>query len=155
MLNPISFFNDNFSRLVGIAPGNNPVAAAERAISKSHDIGGKPLRLTHAWIVLQSDRQPLTNARLDPELFDVEYKGRSAFQVFHDFLTAWDGQPKMFIHIPGKRGMVAREFSLTHDPRVTRICTPTGIVTFDFTAPPSELASKAELIIKAIRKKTA
>lgn len=153
-MNPIDFFNANFARHAGVMPGNDPVGTAERAITKSHDIGGKPLRLTHVFIVVQDGKAPHTNAKMNPDLFTVEPKGRSAFQVFHDYLATWDGVPKMLIHIPGKRGMLAREFSLTHDPRVTRICTPTGIITFDFTAPPSLLATKTELIIKAIRSKT-
>jgi hypothetical protein len=152
-MNPINFFNDNFSVRVGITPGNDPVAAAERAITKNHIINGKPLRLTHAWFVIRQGQKPHTNVKLDPELFEIEGQGRSAYKIFHETLANWGGEPVMLVHIPGKRGMEARELAITHDPRAARICTPTGIITFDFTTPPSTLAPKAELIIKAVNKK--
>ena len=145
----LEFFNDNFGRYL-VEQTDDPVANARRALSSGHRMhkGGRPQRIASGWAIVRpgalhhavrtgSRRHRLQQA--DP------LRGLSCGT------GSWDGTPRMFLEFAKRPVPVANLFR-TFDLRQVRICSPTGVETFDFTKAPEKDGCKTHKVLWKLKK---
>jgi hypothetical protein len=71
---------------------------------------------------------------------------KDRYTAFLAELEAWDGKPRIFLTFDKKPVPVGNVF-VTYDVRAVRICSPSGVETFDFTVPPEKSSGVAHKVI--------
>lgn len=140
----LNFFNDNFGRHL-VEQTGDLVADAQRALSSGHQMkkGGAPQRIASGWAVIRAGRSTM---QFELAAAGIDYSRQTRYEAFLAELQAWDGTPRMFIEF-AKRPVPVTNLFRTFDLRQVRICSPTGVETFDFTRPPEKDGSKTHKIL--------
>lgn len=148
-MSTVDFINRNFTVHVGAELTNDPQADAARALRQNYlwlrKKGPKEGRVSAVWMILREGMQPILSvpilSKSDDEVINFELAQHTFFttcaQILADFKV-----PVMMINI-GQRGMTLSDCFVTYDPRITRVCTPGLVDTFDFTEQPTKASSKA------------
>ena len=132
-MNTFDFFNDNFGRLL-VQQGNDPFDNAWRALKSEHLMAtGKTARLVGGWAIIR-ERQPRMQQKLAAD--GIEYDDRTRFEAFDSLLADWDEKPLMLL-VFDKAPVPISNLFLTVDLRAVRICSPAGVITFDYTKEPT------------------
>ena len=143
------FFNDNFGKHLVSQDGSSQENAS-RALSSSHlTASGKPSRLAAGWAIVKENHATL---QLKLAADGIHYDNRTRYQAVRDTLDAWDGSPTLFMTFDKKPLSLSNLF-LTVDIRAVRICTPSGVQTFDYTSEPNRYSPEFFRIIFNQRKK--
>jgi hypothetical protein len=147
-MNVYQFFNAGLGRHL-VAQNGEPHQAAKRALSSSHKLAkGIDSRITSGWAIVRPN-----GALLQQKLAaaGITYDDRTRVDAFLEELQCWDGTPRLFLMFDKKPIPIANLF-LTADLRAVRICSPTGVETFDFNAEPAPDAGSMQ---KSIRRRKA
>ena len=140
----LRFFNENFGRhLVGQT--GNPADDARRALSSGHQMkkGGTAQRIASGWAVI---RPGTPTMQFELAALGIEYSKQTRYQAFLAELDLWNGSPRMFIEF-AKRPVPVGNLFRTFDLRQVRICSATGVETFDFTKPPEKDGCKTHKVL--------
>ena len=81
----------------------------------------------------------------------IEYSKLTRYEAFLAELDAWNGTPRIFLEFAKRPVPVANLFR-TFDLRQVRICSPTGVETFDFTKPPEKDGCKTHNVLWKLKK---
>ena len=140
----LQFFNDNFGRYL-IEQTGDPVADARRALSSGHRMkkDGNPQRIASGWAVV---RPGTSTMQFELAAAGIEYSKQTRYEAFLAELEKWDQTPRMFIEF-AKRPVPVDNLFRTFDLRQVRICSPTGVETFDFTKPPEKDGCKTHKVL--------
>lgn len=84
----------------------------------------------------------------------IQYDDRTRFAAFADELAVWDNSPRMFLLFDKSPIPIANLF-MTLDLRAVRICSPTGVETFDYTQPAPATAGVVQRNLEKLRSKDA
>jgi len=147
-MNVYEFFNAGLGRHL-VAQNGAPHRAAQLALSSTHKLAnGGENRITSGWAIVRPD-----GAVIQQKLAatGITYDDRTRIEAFLDELKRWDGTPRLFLMFDKKPIPIANLF-LTADLRAVRICSPKGVETFNFTAPPGPEAGGMQ---KAIHRRKA
>ena len=131
-MNTYQFFNQNFGQYLTAQTNQSPMDAW-RALSSSHPLqGGGQSRLVSGWAIVRPSGSTMqTKPKLAVSGIEIDDRGRTRFQAFADELAAWDGTPRIFLLFDKASIPIANLF-MTLDLRAVRICTPSGVETFDY-----------------------
>ena len=145
----LDFFNGNFGRFL-VAQSGNPVADAATALSSGHTMckGGRPQRIASGWAIVRPGRSTM---QFELAAAGIDYSKLTRYEAFLAELEAWDGTPRMFLEFAKRPVPVANLFR-TFDLRQVRICSPTGVETFDFTQPPEKDGCKTHKVLWKLKK---
>ena len=131
-MNAFDFLNDNFGKHLVRQDGNSK-ENAERALSSTHlKADGGSSRLGAGWAIVKENHATL---QLKLAADGIHYDDRTRYQAILDALDAWDGSPAIFM-VFDKTPLQLSNLFLTLDIRAVRICTPSGVQTFDYTSEP-------------------
>ena len=141
-MNPMDFLLDNFGRHLVVGDASSS-ALLSSALSKSHEIfskDGKPStsRLTSgSWAIVRPGSTSLRFALRTPPI-GISLEKTSRNDAFFAELASWDGSsPRVFMTFE-KKPMPLANVYLSVDRRCVRICSPSGVETFDLDAPVSD-----------------
>jgi hypothetical protein len=140
----LQFFNDNFGRHL-VEQTGDLAADARRALSSGHVMkkAGVPQRIASGWAVV---RPGTSTMQFELAANGIEYSKQTRYEAFLRELDSWDSSPRMFIEF-AKRPVPVGNLFRTFDLRQVRICSATGVETFDFTKPPGNDGSKTHKIL--------
>lgn len=140
----LTFFNENFGRHL-VEQTGDPLADAQRALSSGHAMkkGGTPQRIASGWAVIRPGRSTM---QFELAATGIGYSRQTRYEAFLAELQAWDGSPRMFIEF-AKRPVPVTNLFRSFDLRQVRICSPTGVETFDFTRAPEKDGCKTHKIL--------
>ncbi|MCK9382105.1 MAG: hypothetical protein M0P95_13720 [Sulfuritalea sp.] len=140
----LQFFNDNFGRYL-VEQSGDPVADARRALSSGHRMKkpGIPQRIASGWAVV---RPGTSTMQFQLAAEGIAYSTQTRYEAFLAELDNWDRTPRMFIEF-AKRPVPVDNLFRTFDLRQVRICSPTGVETFDFTKPPEKDGCKTHKVL--------
>ena len=82
----------------------------------------------------------------------MHYDDRTRFEAILDELEDWDNEPTLFMTFDKSPLSISNLF-LTVDLRAVRICTPSGVQTFDYTTEPRDTAPPFHRTLIKMRKK--
>jgi len=143
----LKFFNDNFGRHL-VEPSDDPAADARRALASGHRMkkAGPAQRIASGWAVIRPGRSTL---QFELAATGIDYSKLTRYEAFlaelADFKN-WQGAPRMFIEF-AKRPVPVGSLFRTFDLRQVRICSPSGVETFDFTRPPEKDGCKTHKVL--------
>lgn len=145
----LDFFNRNFGRFL-VAQSGNPVADATTALSSGHTMrkGGRPQRIASGWAIVRPGRSTM---QFELAADGIDYSRLTRYEAFLAELETWEGTPRMFLEFAKRPVPVANLFR-TFDLRQVRICSPTGVETFDFTQPPEKDGCKTHKVLWKLKK---
>ena len=140
----LRFFNDNFGRHL-VEQFGDPVEDARRALSSGHRMkkAGMPQRIASGWAIVRPGRSTM---QFELAAQGIDYSKQTRYEAFLAELEHWDGAPRMFIEFAKRPVPVANLFR-TFDLRQVRVCSPTGVETFDFTKPPEKEGCKTHKVL--------
>ncbi|MDA8663983.1 hypothetical protein N9L66_03375 [Porticoccaceae bacterium] len=131
-MNAFNFLNDNFGKYI-VSQSGSSLESAERALSSSHlMVTGKYSRLASGWAIVKENHATL---QLKLAADGIHYDDRTRYQAVLDALDAWDGNPMLLMTFD-KKPLPLSNLFLTVDIRAVRICSPSGVQTFDYTSNP-------------------
>ena len=145
----LDFFNRNFGRFL-VEQSGDPVADAATALSSGHMMrkGGRPQRIASGWAIVRPGRSTM---QFELAADGIDYSKLTRYEAFLAELEAWDGTPRMFLEFAKRPVPVANLFR-TFDLRQVRVCSPTGVETFDFTQPPEKDGCKTHKVLWKLKK---
>lgn len=127
---------------------------AWHALSSNHPLpSGKQSRLVSGWAIIRPNSATL-QTRLAIEGIGYDDRGRSRFTAFAEELAAWDRTPRMFL-LFDKASIPISNLFITIDIRAVRICTPSGVETFDYTQTAKPTAGIVQRNLEKLRAKNA
>jgi len=140
----LQFFNDNFGRHL-VEQSGDPVADARRALSSGHRMKkpGAPQRIASGWAIVRPGKSTM---QFQLATDGIDYNTQTRYEAFLAELENWDRTPRMFIEF-AKRPVPVDNLFRTFDLRQVRICSPTGVETFDFTKPPEKDGCKTHKVL--------
>ena len=140
----LQFFNDNFGRYL-VEQLGDPVEDARRALTSGHRMkkAGGLQRIASGWAIVRPGRSTM---QFELAAEGVEYSKQTRYEAFLAELEHWDGAPRMFIEFAKRPVPVANLFR-TFDLRQVRVCSPSGVETFDFTKPPEKEGCKTHKVL--------
>lgn len=140
----LEFFNSNFGRHF-VEQTGDAIADARAVLSGGHAMkkGGTAQRISSGWAIVRPGRSVL---QMKFAATGVDYANEDRYTAFLAELQAWDGKPRILLTFDKKPIPVGNMF-VTYDPRAVRICSPTGVETFDFTVPPEKSSGMAHKVI--------
>jgi hypothetical protein len=147
----LTFFNENFGCYL-VEQTDDPLADAQRALSSGHAMkkGGALQRIASGWAIIRPGRSTM---QFELAAAGIDYSRQTRYEAFLAELQEWDGTPRMFIEFAKRPVPVANLFR-SFDLRQVRICSPTGVETFDFTRAPEKDGSKTHKILWKLKKGT-
>ena len=150
-MNTYEFFNQNFGRFL-TDPTNQPHMDAWRALSSTHPMRNKEgkvsaSRLSSGWAIIRPNGA-VTQLNLLSN--DIARDARTRFEAFLDELAGWNGTPRIFLLFDKAPIPIANLF-MTLDPRAVRICSPSGVETFDYTKPAPSSAGQMQRVLEKLR----
>ena len=152
-MNTYQFFNQNFGKFL-TAQTNQPYMDAWRALSSNHLLqSGGQSRLVSGWAIIRPTGATV-QTKLAASGIEYDEQGRTRFAAFFEELAAWDGTPRMFLLFDKASIPIANLF-MTIDLRAVRICTPSGVETFDYTQKASPSAGMIQRNLEKLRAKNA
>ena len=126
------FFNQSFGRFL-VNQDGAPHEAAWRALSSTHALAkGGQNRIVSGWAIIRPGNSSMQQ-KLAVE--GIAYDDRTRFKAFAEEMILWDESPRMFL-VFDKSPIPISNLYITYDLRLIRICTPSGVETFDFTQEP-------------------
>jgi len=134
-MNTFEFFHNSFGKHL-TNKTNKLHMDAWRALSSNHPQQKKnakgehsSCRLISGWAIVRPD-----NTLLQQKLAatGLTYDDRNRFNAFFHELQSWDGSPRIFLTFDQSPVPIANLF-MTLDLRAVRICSPSGVETFDYT----------------------
>lgn len=145
----LDFFNRNFGRFL-VEQTGDPVADATMALSSGHMMrkGGRSQRIASGWAIVRPGRSTM---QFELAADGIDYSKLTRYEAFLAELENWDGTPRMFLEFAKRPVPVANLFR-TFDLRQVRICSPSGVETFDFTRPPEKDGCKTHKVLWKLRK---
>ena len=145
----LTFFNDNFGRYL-VEQTDDPVADARRALSSGHKMKkpGPAQRIASGWAVIRPGRSTM---KFELAAEGIAYSQQTCNEAFLAELENWDGTPRIFIEFAKKPVPLAHLFR-TFDLRQVRICSASGVETFDFTTAPEKDGCKTHKILWKLKK---
>lgn len=154
-MNTYDFFNQHFGRFL-TEQTNQPHMDSWRALSSMHPMynkdGKKSLsRLASGWAII---RPTGSLVQLNLLADGIRHDQRTRFEAFADELSNWDDTPRMFL-IFDKAPIPISNLFITIDLRAVRICSPSGVETFDYTKPASPNAGVVQRVLEKQRSKNA
>jgi hypothetical protein len=150
-MNTFEFFNENFGRHL-VEQTGEPYQATARALSSNHQLAkGTSGRLASGWAIVKPSTATI-QLKLAAE--GLHYDDRTRYEAILEELDSWDGQPTLFM-IFDKSPLSISNLFLTVDLRAVRVCTPSGVQTFDYTTAPSNAAPEFHRILFKMRNKNA
>ena len=140
----LRFFNDNFGRHL-VEQLGDPVEDARRALSSGHKMkkAGGPQRIASGWAIVRPGRSTM---QFELAAQGIDYSKQTRYVAFLAELEHWDDAPRMFIEFAKRPVPVANLFR-TFDLRQVRVCSPTGVESFDFTKPPEKEGCKTHKVL--------
>ncbi len=154
-MNTFQFFNHSFGRFL-TEQTNQPHMDAWRALSSMLPMCNKEgktstSRLASGWAIIRPDSAV---TQLSLIVNGIEHDGRTRFEAFADELAVWDGTPRMFL-VFDKAPLPIANLFMTLDLRAVRICSPSGVETFDHTRPAPKTAGVMQRNLEKQRTKNA
>ena len=145
----LDFFNQNFGRFL-VEQTSDPIANATTALYSGHMMrkGGRPQRIASGWAIVRPGRSTM---QFELAASGIEYSKLTRYEAFLAELDAWNGTPRIFLEFAKRPVPVANLFR-TFDLRQVRICSPTGVETFDFTKPPEKDGCKTHKVLWKLKK---
>lgn len=146
----LSFFNDNFGRLL-VEQTGDAAADARRALSSGHKMKkpGVPQRIASGWAVIRPGKSTM---QFELAAEGIEYSKQTRYEAFMAELENWNpSSPRMFIEF-AKRPVPVGNLFRTFDLRQVRICSSGGVETFDFTKPPEKDGCKTHKVLWKMKK---
>jgi len=143
-MNTFEFFNEHFGKHL-VKQTGTVTEAAWRALSSNHRMAKGSLgRLASGWAIV---RPCNTTVQLNLAVADLSFDHRTRTEVFFEELQAWDGQsPRMFLMFDKAPLPIANLF-MTVDPRAVRICSPSGVETFNWLKDPKAEGSSMHKLL--------
>tara|TARA_R110000744_G_scaffold43338_4_gene97292 strand:- start:217 stop:690 length:474 start_codon:yes stop_codon:yes gene_type:complete len=144
-MNTFEFIQQNFARYVLPELSENPVRDTVKALTMNHMVISKqnrlsPSRLT-GWAIIRS-RGTVLQANLETTGEGlVSGDQRTRYEAWADALVHFNG-PVCLLEFT-KAVFNISNIYLTHDVRMTRVCSPDGAETFNFAQVPEKHAGKA------------
>ena len=148
-MNTFEFFNENFGRHLVDQSGEH-YQATSRALSSNHELAkGTSGRLASGWAIIKPGKATI---QLKLAATGLHYDDRTRFEAILDELEDWDNEPTLFMTFDKSPLSISNLF-LTVDLRAVRICTPSGVQTFDYTTEPRDTAPPFHRTLIKMRKK--
>ena len=133
-MNTFEFFNEHFGKHL-VKQEGQAHESAWRALSSNHRLSkGSDGRLASGWAIVRPGQ---SSVQLKLAASGLHFDERTRVEAFLSELQSWDGSsPRIFLMFDKAPVPIANLF-ISVDPRVVRICSPSGVETFDWTQAPS------------------
>jgi hypothetical protein len=133
-MNTFEFFNENFGKYL-VSQEGETYEAAYRALSSNHKLAkGTEGRLASGWAIIRPKR---SSVQLKLAASGLHFDERTRVEAFMDEMERWNGlEPRIFLMFD-KAPVPIENLFMTVDKRAIRICSPSGVETFDLNEEPN------------------
>lgn len=132
-MNTFDFFNQHFGQHL-VAQQGEPHVSAYRALSSNHQLAkGTSGRLASGWAIV---RPGTSSVQLKLSAGNLHFDERTRVEAFREELAHWDfKEPRIFLMFD-KSPLPISNLFMSLDRRAIRICSPSGVETFNLDEEP-------------------